>query len=50
LNPPHIRRACCTAAKTGDDVNVTAVRPMKAVDQAKMALWIALIGPNKITL
>jgi hypothetical protein len=36
--------------KEGDDVNVTALRLMKAVDQAKMALWIALIGPNKITL
>ena len=43
LNPPHIRRACCTAAKTGDDVNVTALRLMKAVNQAKLALWIALI-------
>jgi hypothetical protein len=45
-----MRRACCTAAKAADDVNVTALRPMKAVDQAKLALWIALIGPNNITL
>ena len=51
LNPAHdIRRACCTAAKTGNDVNVTALRLMKAVDQAKLALWIMLIGSNKITL
>jgi len=31
-------------------VKVTALRPMKVVDQVKLALWIALIGPNKITL
>ncbi|HWG06268.1 MAG TPA: hypothetical protein VG271_14750, partial [Beijerinckiaceae bacterium] len=50
LNPPHMRRTCCTAAKRADDVNVTSVRPMKVVDQAKMALCIVLIGPNKVTL